>query len=121
MTPADLDAQLHQMRRALRPVSLWGGVLAASVEVAILVTTFRAYPPGGHDRNALAWYITSFIACWVPILAWYLVLRRLLSKFAPKCELCGHVVTFPERDRIVSTGQCPKCGCTVIAAGSDGA
>jgi predicted RNA-binding Zn-ribbon protein involved in translation (DUF1610 family) len=121
MTPADLDAQLYQLRRVLRPVSLWGGVLVASVEAAILVTTFRAYPPSAHDRNALAWYTVSFIACWVPILAWYLALRRLLAKFAPKCEPCGHAVTFLERDRILSTGQCPKCGRTIVAAGSNGA
>ena len=121
MTSADLDAQLHHLRRALRPVSLWGGVLVVSVEAAILVTTFRAYPPSGHDPNALTWYIVSFIACWVPILAWYLVLRRLLVKFAPKCQRCGHAVTFLERDRILATGQCPTCGSTVVAAGSNGA
>jgi DNA-directed RNA polymerase subunit RPC12/RpoP len=121
MTLAELDAQLHHLRRVLRPAFFGGGVVVASVEVAILATTFRTYPLAGHDRNALAWYFVAFIACWVPILVWYLVLRRLLAKSAPKCERCHHAVTLLEQDRILSTGRCPKCGYAIVAVGSNGA
>jgi len=121
MTPAELAAQLHHLRRALRPTFFLGGVLVALVEVTILAATFRAYPLNRYDPNALTWYVVSSFACCVPILVWYLMLRQLLARFAPKCERCGHAVTLLERDRILSTGRCPKCGSAIVAVGSNGA
>ena len=70
MTPAELDSQLHHLRRVLRPTFFGGAVLAAWIDGTIVSTTLRAYPPSRHDPTALKWHCIGFVAGWVVILAW---------------------------------------------------
>jgi hypothetical protein len=115
MTPAQFIAQLNELRRRGRPLFFVGGVAVLLIDLAVILYVLRLYPLHAHSPDALAAYWIGFAACWLPIAALYMALRRTVNRYAPVCRTCCAKATWKLRSQILITGHCPACHAAFFA------
>lgn len=70
-----------------------------------------------HSRRAsLGFNSAAFGISLLSLGCFYFVLRRTTAKYAPACGSCGRKITWPEKNRVLNSGQCPHCNAEMFKA-----
>ena len=110
MFRADFVSQLDLLKRRGRLV-VYGGIgVALPFNAFVVFETFRRFPPREHNPEAVPWYLAALVITSIPVLALWIVFRYVVARYAPACPSCHARATWIERDEILSSGRCPKCG-----------
>src|ERR1017187_545059 len=118
MTQTEFLLKLDRLRR-LKPFFVGGGVLVFVFNAAVIVYVRHNYPQIPLSRASLLWNGAGFVACWAVIGAWYLVLRSMIRRNAPRCPTCNAQATWREAPAILKTGLCPKCQSAFVVLDSN--
>ena len=103
MFRADFVSQLDLLKRRGRLV-VYGGIgVALPFNAFVVFETFRRFPPREHNPEAVPWYLAALVITSIPVLALWIVFRYVVARSRSRA-------TWIERDEILSSGRCPKCG-----------
>ena len=113
MTKAQLTSALDSLRRHSRPLLVVGLIITALNTVAVvcwLVLYQQHMNPHQVVVSGLVFLAIYLIMCG----AWLFAGKSVLRRYAPTCPQCGSLITCTNRNLVLSTGLCPKCGKTLF-------
>lgn len=107
-------SQLDELKHRTRTY-LWSvGTVVFLFNLATIAYVFHRYPPSLYNRAALGWYLAAFAATSITVVAFVLLLRQVIARYAPVCPTCGTIVTWREQSQILNSGRCPKCSSELV-------
>lgn len=113
ITREEIVRQLDALRFHGRRIFVWFPALVL-INVPLPIYEVHLVRIHSPSRKVVAFGLLGLAVWAITVLIFVAAIKRTIARHAVACPLCSGRITWRERNTVLASGQCSRCGCELF-------